>query len=102
MASQQHAMNALFRSAETKLPLLRVANTGVTCLVDRYGRLTQVLRDEHGGTFFEGVLFSQLSVPRDPVPTFYTKYGDWFSYLCLGVMAVGLLSVFLRAFSKKL
>ena len=89
MASQQHAMNALFRAAETKLPLLRVANTGVTCVIDRYGRMTEVLQDAHGSRFLEGVLFSQLSVPRDPVTTFYTKYGDWFSYVCLGVMVVG-------------
>ena len=89
VASRQHAMNALFRAAETKLPLLRVANTGVTCVIDRHGRMTQVLSDVDGSTFLEGVLFSQLSVPRDPVTTFYTKYGDWFSYVCLGVMVVG-------------
>lgn len=89
MASQQHAMNALFRAAETKLPLLRVANTGVTCVIDRYGRMTQVLRDADGSTFLEGVLFSEIAVPRDPVITFYTKHGDWFSYVCLGVMMVG-------------
>jgi len=96
MASKQHAINALFRAVETKLPLLRVANTGVTCVIDPYGRMTQVLRDSHGSTFFEGVLLSQLSVPRDPMTTFYTRYGDWFSYLCFGMMLVGILSIFLR------
>lgn len=96
IASQQHAMNALFRAVETKLPLLRVANTGVTCVVDPYGRMTQILTDAHGSTFFEGVLFAQLSLPRDPTPTFYTEYGDWFSYFCLGLIAVGILSIFLR------
>lgn len=88
IASKQHAMNALFRAVETKLPLLRVANTGVTCAIDRYGRVVQMLEDSHGSTFLEGVLLSQLSVPRDPITTFYTRYGDWFSYLCLGVMMV--------------
>ena len=96
MASQQHAMNALFRAAETKLPLLRVANTGVTCVIDRYGRITQVLCDADGSTFLEGVLFSQISVPRNPVTTFYTKHGDWFSYFCLGVMMVGFAGIFLK------
>ncbi len=90
VASKQHAMNALFRSVETKLPLLRVANTGVTCVIDCYGRVTEVLRDPHGSTFFEGILLSQLSVPCDPKPTFYTRYGDWFSYLGLGVIIVGI------------
>ena len=32
-----------------------------------------------------------LSVPRDPMLTFYTKHGDWFSYVCLGAMMVGIL-----------
>jgi len=91
MASRQHAINALFRAVETKLPLLRVANTGVTCVIDRYGRMTQILRDPHGSMFFEGVLLSQLSVPRDPVLTFYTRYGDWFSFVCLGLMALAIL-----------
>lgn len=96
IASQQHAINALFRSVETKLPLLRVANTGVTCVIDSHGRIVQVLRDDRGSTFFEGILFSQISVPRDPIPTFYTRYGDWFSYLCLLIMVFGLFSIFLR------
>ncbi len=104
IASQQHAMNALFRAAETKLPLLRVANTGVTCVIDRCGRMTEVLRDAHGSTFLEGVLFTQLFVPQNPVTTFYTKHGDWFSYLCVGVMVMGVGGIFLRkrhSFSKK-
>ena len=91
VASRQHAMNALFRAAETKLPLLRVANTGVTCVIDRYGRMTQVLRDDDGNTFLEGVLLSELSIPRNPKPTFYTKHGDWFSFLCLGLMGIAIL-----------
>jgi apolipoprotein N-acyltransferase len=96
IASQQHAMNALLRAAETKLPLLRVANTGVTCLIDRYGRPIQVLRDAQGSTFEKGVLLSRISVPRHPIPTFYTKHGDWFSYLCLALMIAALLSRILR------
>lgn len=90
IASQQHAMNALFRAVETKLPLLRVANTGVTCVIDRYGRILQVLQDADGSTFLEGVLFSEIAVPRDPTQTFYTQHGDWFSYVCLGVMMMGI------------
>jgi len=91
MASKQHAINALFRAVETKLPLLRVANTGVTCVINRYGRITQMLRDADRSTFLEGVLFSEIAVPRDPVITFYTKHGDWFSYLCLGVVGMAIL-----------
>lgn len=96
VASQQHAMNALFRAVETKLPMVRIANTGVTCVMDRNGRMTQVLRDAQGNTFFEGLLFSTLSLSADPVDTIYTKYGDWFSYLCLAMSML----VFLPSFFK--
>lgn len=89
-ASRQHLVNALFRCVETKLPMLRVANTGVTCVIDRYGRVLQTLQEPDGNTFFEGVLFTQLAVPQEPKKTFYTRHGDWFSFLCLGVTVVAL------------
>jgi apolipoprotein N-acyltransferase len=87
--SQQHFNIALFRSAETKLPMVRAANTGVTGIIDRFGRPANVLKNEAGSTFFEGVLIGQMNVPVKPVKTFYTLYGDAFSMACLGVAAVG-------------
>ncbi|HCP90496.1 MAG TPA: apolipoprotein N-acyltransferase, partial [Spartobacteria bacterium] len=54
--SQQHLANAIFRCVETRRPMVRAANTGVTCFVNEFGRVTQLLQDETGGTFTEGVL----------------------------------------------
>ena len=41
--SQQHLANAVFRCVETRLPMVRSANTGVTCFINEFGRVTQKL-----------------------------------------------------------
>lgn len=79
--SHQHLANAVFRSAETKLPLVRAANTGVTCFIDRFGRVTQTLQ-ARGDTFVEGILYGTISIRLQPTKTFYTRYGDLFAMLC--------------------
>src|SRR5262249_49129250 len=49
--SQQHLANAIFRCVENRRPMVRAANTGVTCFVNQFGRVTQILRDDTGDTF---------------------------------------------------
>src|SRR5437667_163375 len=44
--SRQHLANAIFRCVETRRPMARAANTGVTCFVNEFGRVTQMLQDE--------------------------------------------------------
>ena len=36
---RQHLIMAMFRSIETRLPMARATNTGVTCLIDPTGRV---------------------------------------------------------------
>jgi apolipoprotein N-acyltransferase len=86
--SEQHVLHSLFRCAETKLPMIRAANTGVSCVIDRFGRIVNRLRDDRGSTFIEGILFAQLDVPQDPPKTFYTRYGEVFSMVCLAISVV--------------
>lgn len=93
-ASSQHLINALFRCAETKLPMLRVANTGVTCLIDRFGRITHELKESNGNTFFEGMMASPWKLPKNPSLTFYSRYGDLFAKGCLGI-TLGSIMIFL-------
>jgi apolipoprotein N-acyltransferase len=81
--SLQHLRNSLFRCVETKLPMVRAANTGVTCAIDRFGVVREVLRDEKGSTFIQGVLFGKVEVPVEPQTTFYSRHGEVFSLGCL-------------------
>jgi len=75
--SDQHLANAIFRAVETRRPLVRCANTGVTCFIDTLGRTTQSLKAPKGGHFIEGILSGVVSVPAGDELTFYVKHGDW-------------------------
>jgi apolipoprotein N-acyltransferase len=83
--SLQHLHNAVFRCIENKIPMIRSANTGVTCAIDRLGVVRETLRDPSGSTFLRGILFSKISVPKNPTPTFYARYGEVFSFVCIGL-----------------
>jgi len=87
-ASKQHLANAVFRCVETRRPMVRAANTGVTCFVNEFGRVTQVLQDDTGSTFTQGVLTGEVNVPQDRQLTFYTRHGELFAKGCAGVTVV--------------
>src|SRR4030095_12412472 len=89
--SQQHLANAIFRWVETRRPMLRAANTGVTCFINQFGRVTQELRDETGSTFAEGVLTGNINVPTEHELTFYTRYGELFAKMCAVIMVIAIL-----------
>ena len=90
-ASEQHLANAIFRCVETRRPLVRAANTGITCFVNQNGRVTQILRGSKGSTFTEGVLSGVVEVPAVPQMTFYTRHGELFAKLCAGFTLLFLL-----------
>jgi apolipoprotein N-acyltransferase len=87
--SRQHLANAVFRCVENRRPMARAANTGVTCFVNEFGRVTQILQDDTGSTFAEGVLTGEIDVPRNRQPTFYTRHGELFAEICAGMTAIG-------------
>jgi len=99
--SKQHLANAIFRCAENKIPMLRAANTGVTCVVDRFGAVRQVLQSEGDDTFIEGVLFGSLPIAKAEPPTFYARNGEVFSLACLAVSAAACAVFLMRAVKFK-
>ena len=80
--SRQHLVNAIFRCVETRRPLVRAANTGVTCFINDLGRVTQILRDDRGSTFEEGTLAGEVNLSTQPVLTFYARHGELFARTC--------------------
>jgi apolipoprotein N-acyltransferase len=98
--SHQHLANAIFRCVEMRRPMVRAANTGVTCLVNEFGRVTQKLQDDTGSTFTEGVLTGEVKVPTEHELTFYTRHGELFAKICAAVTAIATLAIF--AFRRKL
>ncbi|MFZ4774700.1 MAG: apolipoprotein N-acyltransferase [Terrimicrobiaceae bacterium] len=98
---RQHLAHAVFRCAENKLPMLRSANTGITCVVDRCGRVGQTLQSESGDTFIEGVLIGKVSAPLHPVPTFYARNGEVFSIACLIISSLAAAVFLIRLWKIK-
>ena len=94
--SKQHLANAIFRCVEDRRPMIRAANTGVTCFVNEFGRITQILQDGARNTFNEGVLTGDISVPQDRQLTFYARHGDLFAQSCVIVAAIAIVSIFVR------
>ena len=66
----QHLANARMRAIEEGLPLIRSANTGISAVIDAYGRTVSQL-----GLQKTGVIDATL--PRALPPTPYAKLGDW-------------------------
>jgi apolipoprotein N-acyltransferase len=99
--SQQHLANAIFRCVETRRPMVRAANTGVTCFVNEFGRITQSVADEHGSQFTDGVLSGDVMVPTERILTFYAQHGELFAQSCAGMSSVVLLFVLVRVLLRQ-
>ncbi len=100
-ASRQHLHNAIFRCVETRRPMARAANTGVTCFVNRFGRVTQVLLGANGSQFTEGVLNGTIPVPTNGEFTFYVRHGEFFAKICGGLVLLFLLTQVPRLVRRK-
>ena len=94
--SQQHLDNAVFRCIENRVPMVRAANTGVTCFINEFGRITQILLDDTGSPFTEGVLTGEISVPTNPEPTFYVRHGELFAQVCTWISLLTILALLPR------
>ena len=82
----QHLQMAQVRAAEEALPVIRVANTGISAVIDPLGRILESLPLNQ-----EGVLNSFL--PKPLPPTLYSQYGNWISLLlliCMGCLLIGI------------
>ena len=77
--------------------MMRAANTGVTCFVNEFGRVTQILQDEAGGTFTDGVLTGEVNVAQEPQLTFYVRHGELFAQICTGISLLAILIYLIRS-----
>jgi apolipoprotein N-acyltransferase len=86
-ASKQHMILCVFRSVENNVPVIRCANTGVSCVIDRSGRVMAMLTDENGCPRVVGFKTASVDVPDETLPpTFYTRHGDVFALSCTGLL----------------
>lgn len=79
----QHFAAAQMRAVEEGLPLARAANTGISGMIDAYGRVTAVLELGRQGIVDAGL------PRRTNKPTLYAKYGNKIPLLlCLILLVV--------------
>ena len=74
---------AAMRSVETKVPMIRVANTGISAIIRDDGSLTATTPLFQRGTEIEDVAWH-------PMRTLYTLVGDLFAQICLLLTAIAL------------
>ncbi|MBT8153967.1 apolipoprotein N-acyltransferase [Epibacterium ulvae] len=83
---QQHLVQAQMRAAEQGLPMVRVANTGVSAMIDPFGRIVPNALIPLGQA---GYVDAQLPAPLPA--TLYAHTGDWpwlgFCVFFLGIPA---------------
>lgn len=83
VAPRQHMRNAVLRAVENRVPLVRAANTGVSCVIEPTGRVASMLADGQGKTWEPGVLWADVAVPPEAAPlTFYVRFGDMYGMAC--------------------
>ena len=82
----EHSRMALLRAVETRKPFIRCANSGISYIVNPDGLI------KHSTKLFERTSISD-NIYLKHTETFYTKYGDVFSYVMLLFSFVGILSL---------
>lgn len=73
-----HARMARLRAIENGISILRPVNGGVSMAVDPYGRIIENMDN----TLYQGLPLT-AAIPMDPIPTIYSRWGDFFKWLCL-------------------
>ena len=94
--SWQHLANAVFRCVENRVPAIRCTNSGITCVVDVWGRICKVLADSRMNPRVEGVLDAEVRVPRRLRATLYSRTGDLFGGGAAVATAMGMAAAFAR------
>jgi apolipoprotein N-acyltransferase len=85
-APKLHLMHAAFRSIETRLPQVRVTNSGISALISPTGELLAQTPDGQSAHL-------ALKAPRmTPLPTLVVAWGDWLGPVALALAALLLLA----------
>lgn len=79
----QHLAQARMRAIEQGLPMVRSANTGISGVIDPYGRVVDSLPLGQPG-------YLDVTLPLPRVPGLYARTGDWPAFLLSLVLLAGL------------
>jgi len=84
-AREQHLEIVRMRAAENRRWILRATNDGITATIDPGGRVREKLdlyRESSASMHFS----------YEAGVTFYSRFGDWFVWVCLAIVCAGMVS----------
>ncbi len=89
-AAEQHLRMARVRAVENRRWIVRSTNNGFTVSVDPYGRIFEPLPPD---------VRASADLPYDfrTDKTIYTRFGDWFAWLCVLVSVILVATTFRKA-----
>jgi len=89
-APEQHLRMARVRAVENRRWIIRSTNNGYTVSVDPYGRILDPLPPD---------VRAAAELPYDfrTGETIYTRFGDWFAWLCVLVSVILVMTTFRKA-----
>lgn len=112
----QHLITATFRAVETRTPLVRAVNTGISAVIDGDGVVREpdvfidgdarsqaearaTLRDPETGRWNKSLNAAIVSnVPLDNRESLYVRHGDWFAQAsCFGMLFFAIAGLFRRS-----
>jgi len=82
----QHFAPNIFRAVENRRWLIRADNTGISAIVDPFGRI------QAASPIFQRTIVTGSIEPRSDL-TLYTRFGDWFAWLSCAVSVVALIAL---------
>jgi apolipoprotein N-acyltransferase len=91
---RQHLRYAQVRAIESRRPIARAANTGITAFIDPTGKILDKTEYEEDAVL-TGILYPQSEI------TFYCRWGDLIGRLSLFVMIVLLMQLLYRIFANR-
>ncbi len=89
-AAEQHLRMARVRAVENRRWIVRTTNSGITVSIDPYGRILRTMPPD---------VRASADLPYDfrTDKTLYTRFGDWFAWLCVLVSVILIASTFRKA-----
>jgi len=92
-AAEQHLRMARVRAVENRRWLVRDTNSGISASINPYGNVTRVMRRDARDS-------ADLPYDFRTDRTLYTRFNDWFAWMCVGVSGI-LVVVYRKKETKK-
>jgi len=89
-AAEQHLRMVRARAVENRRWIVRDTNSGITAAVDPYGNVIRVMRRDTRDS-------ADLPYDFRTDRTLYTRFNDWFAWMCVAVSAILVLLTFRKA-----